>query len=139
MAESHISNVEELSAEIARLRIAREEQGKALAKRFNSPMTALATLYTIFPRDPEADAKNSIFGQDFFGLLSRVLLPLTLNKTVFRNSNFLVKGLVGLLSQKASHFINEDTLMGLWDKAKSIFSKEKEQEDYGIPPESEAS
>src|SRR5215469_3570908 len=110
MAGAQISNIEELRAEIARLRFAKEEQGKALAKRFNSPMTALATLYTMFPRDPEADTKDSIFSQDFFGLLSRILLPLTLNKTVFRNSNFLVKGLVGLISQKASHFINEDTL-----------------------------
>jgi hypothetical protein len=139
MAAASISNVEELRAEIARLRVAKEEQGKAIAKRFNSPMTTFSTLYTLFPRDPEAESKSSIFGQDFFGLLSRVLLPLALNKTLFRNSNFLVKGFVGLLSQKASHFINEETLTGLWDKVKDIFEKKHSHEDYGIPPESEAS
>jgi hypothetical protein len=139
MAGASISNIDELRAEIVRLRVVKEEQGKALAKRFNSPMATLSTLYSMFPRDPEADSKSSIFGQDFFGLLSRVLLPLTLNKTLFRNSNFLVKGLVGLLSQKAYHFINEDTLTGIWDKVRSLLNKKDKQEDYGIPPESEAS
>ncbi|HWD88651.1 MAG TPA: hypothetical protein VG367_11035 [Mucilaginibacter sp.] len=139
MAGASINNIDELRAEIARLRVVKEEQGKAIARRFNTPMTTLSTLYSMFPRDPEADSKSSIFGQDFFGLLSRILLPLTLNKTLFRNSNFLVKGLVGLLSQKASHFINEDTLTGIWDKVRSLLNKKDKQEDYGIPPESEAS
>ena len=85
------------------------------------------------------DSKNSIFNQDFFGILSRILLPLALNNTLFRKSNFLVKGLVGILSQKASHFISEDTVVGLWDKVKGIFEKKNKNPDYGIPPESEAS
>lgn len=140
MADASISNIEELRAEIARLRLSKEAQGKAIAKRFNSPMTALSTLYTIFPNEPVEDGdKGSIFNQDFFGLLSRILLPLTLNKTLFRNSNFLVKGLVSLVSQKASHYINEESLTGLWDTVKGLFEKNHKHEDYGIPPESEAS
>lgn len=139
MAGASISNSDELRAEIERLRVAKHEQGQALARRFNSPITTISTLYSLFPRDKEADSKGNIFGQDFFGLLSRVVLPLTLNKTLFRNSNFLVKGLVGLISQKASHFINEDTVTDLWDKVRSLFDKKDKQEDYGIPPESEAS
>jgi len=134
-----ISNIEELRAEIVRLRLVKAEQGKAIARRFNSPMTSLATLYTMFPREEGVEDKNSIFNQDFFGLLSRILLPLTLNKTLFRNSNFLIKGLVSLVSQKASHLINEDSVMGLWDKVKSIFEKKENHEDFGVPPESEAS
>src|SRR3569833_4329073 len=111
-----ISNIEELRAEIVRLRLVKAEQGKAIARRFNSPMTSLATLYTMFPREEGVEDKNSIFNQDFFGLISRILLPLTLNKTLFRNSNFVIKGLVGFLSQKASHFISEDSVTGIWDK-----------------------
>ncbi len=65
-------------------------------------------------------------------------MPLTLNKTIFRNSKFIVKTLVGYLSQKASHFVNEDKVMGVWDKVMSVFEKKKPV-DYGIPPESEAS
>jgi hypothetical protein len=139
MAAVSINNIDELKAEIERLRLVKADQGKALARRFNSPLTALSTLSTIFPREPGVDSKTGIFHQDIFGLLSRFLLPLTLNKTLFRNSNFLVKSLVSLVSQKASHFVNEDTVTSLWDKVKSIFEKKDKHEDYGIPPESEAS
>jgi hypothetical protein len=138
MTDVHINNVDDLKAEILRLRHLREEQGDALKIRFSSPMTAFSTIMTVFPKS--AGSKYDIFHQDFLGIISRIILPLTLNKTVFRNSNFLIKGLVGFLSQKASHFISEDSVTGLWDKVKSVFEKKKHKhEDYGIPPESEAS
>ncbi|HEY9002139.1 MAG TPA: hypothetical protein VIM89_12355 [Mucilaginibacter sp.] len=138
MTDVQINNVDDLRAEILRLRHLKEEQGEALKARFRSPGAAISSLMTVFPK--ESRLKFDIFHQDFFGLLSRILLPLTLNKTLFKNSNFLIKGLVGFLSQKASHFVSEDTVTGLWDKVKSIFEKKKpKQEDYGIPPESEAS
>ena len=136
MADLQIQNSSDLKAEILRLRQLREQQGDALKGRFESPMVAFSTLMTAFPKGTKF--KYDIFNQDIFGLLSRVLLPITLNKTIFRNSNFIVKALVGYLSQKASHFVNEDKVMGVWDKVMSIFEKKKHV-DYGIPPESEAS
>jgi len=132
-----INNVDDLRAEIARLKIIKAEQGVALAERFNSPMTALATLYSAFPN--KRSDKNDFFHQDFVSVLSRILLPLTLNKTIFRNSNFIIKTLVSLVSQKASGFINEDSVTAIWNKVRSFFDKKDKKEDYGIPPESEAS
>jgi hypothetical protein len=138
MTDVHINNAEDLRAEILRLQHLKEEQGEALKARFSSPGAAISSLMTIFPK--ESRLKFDIFHQDFLGLISRIVLPVTLNKTLFKNSNFLIKGLVGFLSQKASHFISEDSVTGLWDKVKSIFEKKKhKEEDYGIPPESEAS
>ena len=138
MTDVHIKNSNDLKAEILRLRHLKEEQGLAIKARFSSPLTALSTIYSVFPKT--SANKNDIFHQDFIGIISRILLPLTLNKTLFRNSNLLIKGIVGFLSQKASHFISEDTVTGVWDKVKSLFEKKKQkQEDYGIPPESEAS
>jgi hypothetical protein len=138
MTDVTVNNAEDLKAEILRLRHLKEEQGDALKLRFASPGAAFSSLMTVFPK--ESRAKFDIFHQDFLGLISRIVLPLTLNKTLFRNSNFLIKGLVGFLSQKASHFISEDSVAGVWDKVKSLFEKKKQkQEDYGIPPESEAS
>ena len=138
MTDVQINNAEDLKAEILRLRHLREEQGEALKTRFRSPLVAFSTLMTVFPE--ESRSKYDIFHQDFLGVISRILLPLALNKTLFRNSNFLIKGLVGFLSQKASHFISEDSVTGLWDKVKSMFEKKKgKHQDYGIPPESEAS
>ena len=138
MTDLQINNVNDLKAEIFRLRHLREEQGDAIKARFSSPSAIFSTVFSVFPK--AAGDKNDIFHQDFFGIISRIVLPLILNKTIFRNSNFLVKGLIGFLSQKASHFISEDSLSGLWDKAKSVFDKRKHKhKDYGIPPESEAS
>jgi hypothetical protein len=138
MTDITINNAEDLKAEILRLRHLKEEQGEALKMRFSSPGAAFSSLMTVFPK--ESRLRFDIFNQDFLGLISRILLPLTLNKTLFRNSGFLTKGLVGFLSQKASHFISEESVSGLWDKVKSLFEKKKQkQEDYGIPPESEAS
>lgn len=138
MADLSINNVRNLKAEIVRLKLLREEQGKAIGERFSSPSAVFSTVVSLFPKRTPGSGFD-IFHQDFFGLLSRILLPLTLNKTIFRNSNFIMKGIVGFLSQKASHFINEDSVMGLWDKVKHLFEKKDKKEDYGIPPESEAS
>lgn len=137
MADISINSAGELKAEIARLRLLREEQGEAIAARFSSPSATFSTIYSVFSKGDSP--KGNIFGQDLFGVLSRILLPLALNKTIFRNSNFLIKGLVGLVSQKASHFINEDNVTGLWHKIMSLFEKKHNHADYGIPPESEAS
>lgn len=134
-----IKNSSDLKAEIIRLHLLKQQQGDELKARLSSPYGVFSALMSVFPKSPDSDSKNSIFNQDLFGILSRILLPLTLNKTLFRNSNFLIKGLVGFLSQKASHFISEDSVTGLWDKIKSIFEKKDKEVDYGIPPLSEAS
>lgn len=141
MANSTINTVTELRAEIARLKLAREEQGKAIGQRFSSVGATFSTVMSLFPKPTNKgqSSKYDIFHQDLFGVLSRVFLPFALNKTFFRNSNFIVKGLIGLLSQKASHYINEDSVTGIWDKVKSVFTKKHKDVDYGIPPESEAS
>jgi hypothetical protein len=131
-----INNASELKAEIARLKMVEEEQSLAIKARFNTPSALFHTIVSIFPKSADGKGGN-FFNQDIFGLLSRVLLPLTLNKTLFRNSNFIVKTLIGFLSQKASHFISEDSVTGLWGKVKSIFEKKQKKTDYGIPPLSE--
>jgi hypothetical protein len=131
-----INNASELKAEIARLKMIKEEQSLAIKARFNTPSALFHTIVSIFPKSSDGKG-GSFFNQDIFGLLSRVLLPLTLNKTLFRNSNFMVKTLIGFLSQKASHFISEDSVTGLWGKVKSIFEKKEKKTDYGIPPLSE--
>jgi len=77
------------------------------------------------------------FKQDFLGLISRFVLPLALNKTLFKRSNFIVKTLVGILSQKASHYVSEDNVVGVWDKAKGLFNnlfkKKNKEEKIAVP------
>jgi hypothetical protein len=135
--DTSIKNIGDLKAEIARLHIVKQQQRTALKARFNTPSALFHTIISLYPKSHDGDSKSSIFNQDFFGLLSRILLPLTLNKTLFRHSNFVIKALVGFLSQKASHFISEDSVTGLWGKLKSMFAKKDKKTDYGIPPLSE--
>jgi hypothetical protein len=134
-----INSASDLRAEMDRLRDLERQQKLALKARFQSPSAVFHTALSLFPKSP--DGKGiAFFNQDIFGILSRVVLPVTLNRTLFKNSNFLVKTLVGFLSQKASHYISEGAVTGFWDKVKSVFErKQKEEVDYGIPPESEAS
>lgn len=115
-----VKNINDLRDEIFRLKAVEHEQSVALAQRFNSPSAIFSTIYSIFPKTPGTEGTNGgFFNQDIVGLLSRIVLPFTLNKTLFRNSNFIVKTLVGLVSQKASHFISEDSVVGVWDKVKT--------------------
>lgn len=139
-----IRNIDDLRNEIARLKGVEYEQKMALSARFTGPSAIFSTFMSLFPKSVATDGiTGSLVNQDLVGLLSRIVLPFTLNKTLFRHSNFIVKALVGLVSQKASHFISEDSVGGLWDKAKSLIgkigsskkvkAKPKDLQGYGIP------
>ncbi len=122
--ETPIRNIHELQVEIGRLKNLEAHQSVALKARFSGPAAIFSTVLSLFPGSSTADGVKSasFFNQDFLGLVSRFLLPLTLNKTLFRKSNFIVKTLVGILSQKASHYISEENVSGVWGKAKGVFN-----------------
>ena len=118
-----ITNITDLRTEITRLKLLNAQQRQAIVPRFSSPSAVFSTIYSAFSGKPGVEGEHKekgFFEQDIVGLLSRIVLPFTLNKTIFRNSNFIVKTLVGLASQKASHFISEDTVTGIWGKIKSL-------------------
>jgi hypothetical protein len=134
-----IRNIDALRSEIARLRESEKQQSVAISNRFNSLSSLLSTIGSLFPRANAATGSKGFFEQDIVSLLSRIVLPFALNKTIFKHSNFLVKALVGVVSQKASKFINEETITFVWDKVKGLFSKKEEEtpEHRGIPALSE--
>jgi len=136
-----IKNIEDLRSEIARLKSVEREQSVAIAGRFNSPMALFSTIMSLFRSPASAEGgKSSFFDQDIVGLLSRFILPFALNKTIFRNSNFIIKTLVSIVSQKLSHFITEDGVVNLWEKVTSLFKSktpEETPEHRAIPPLSE--
>ncbi|OJW17357.1 hypothetical protein [Mucilaginibacter sp. 44-25] len=130
--ELPVNNITDLRAEIARLKGLEAQQSVALKARFSGPSAIFSTVLSLFPGSATVDGIKhaGFFKQDFLGLLSRFVLPITLNKTLFRKSNFLVKTIVGVLSQKASSYISEDSVSGVWDKAKNLFNgifKKKEK------------
>jgi hypothetical protein len=134
-----INNIDDLRDEITRLRAQKNVQEAAIKEHFASPKAIFHTLFSSFK---STDIKEALFNpEDLMSLVSRFFLPFALNKTLFRKSNFLIKALVGLVSQKASGFITQDNVSSIWDKVKSFipFKKAKKKPvNYGIPPYSES-
>ncbi|GAA4101222.1 hypothetical protein [Mucilaginibacter panaciglaebae] len=124
MTDLPINSHADLKNEIYRLQELEREKSLELKARFDGPGAIFSTIISLFGRHDHPDDKGGgIFQQDFVGILSRFALPFALNKTLFKRSNFIIKALVGLVSQKASHYISEDSVESVWDKAKGLFGK----------------
>jgi len=123
MKSIEITDIHELKAEIARLRILEGEQELVLQQRLNSPAAIFSRLMTGFPKNTNGNtnAAPGILHPDILRMISRVVIPFTLNKTLFRKSNFLVKMLVSLASQKAAGLVSEPAAENLLTKFKAAF------------------
>jgi hypothetical protein len=141
MKSIEITNINELKTEIARLRILEAEQVTVLRQRLNSPAAIFSSLRTVFPKKAAGNGKAApgMLHLDILRLISRLVIPFTLNKTLFRKSNFLVKTLVSLVSQKAAGFVSEPAAENLLTKFKAVFKalttrKQKSKAATVIPP-----
>nr|WP_294792903.1 hypothetical protein [uncultured Mucilaginibacter sp.] len=114
-----IRNRSDLRTEIFRLQQAKLEKEITLKQHFSSPGAILSTVYGLITSSSKSDDKDEP-KQDWVGFISRFIIPLTLNKTLFRGSGFLMKALVGIASQKAANYVSTDTVTGIWDKAKGL-------------------
>lgn len=143
MEKSTFNTIEELQAEIGILKIKKQEQETAIHAKFNGPGAIFKTVTSLFKSDTSKSLFDDIFNQDIISNISRILLPMTLNSSIFRKSGFITKTLVTLFSQKAAKNVNMDLITSLIDKAKGIFERKTERpakadsRDYGIPPDSE--
>lgn len=96
--------------------------------------------------------KDSVFGKavnidhdeshktDIVNIIARLLLPLSLNKLLFKKSNFLTKSLVSIFSQKVVSSLNKNTLSAVVDELTGFIkskTKNNKEVNYGIPPDSE--
>ena len=133
-----IKSINDLQEEIFRLKTVESQQSVALKARFSSPSAIFSSVMSLFPRAVDSEGRgHGVFHPDIINLVSRLVIPLTLNKTIFKNSNFLIKTLVGLVSQKASNYVNEDSVSGIWGTVKGLFekfTKKKSKDDYKPAP-----
>jgi len=120
-----VKTIFDLQAEIIRLEKRKQEQEMVLKQRFSGPSAIFSSIRSAFPKAPEGEGGGigSLFSPDLISLVSRFVLPLALNKTLFRKSNFIIKTVVGLISQKASTYISEDSVTSVWGRVKSLFGK----------------
>jgi len=126
-----IKSIHDLRNEIVRLETLSVQQEAAIKQRFSSPSTIYKTILSAFPKSAESSSTgkpvnlNGIINQDLIGALSKFLLPLTLNKTLFKGSGFITRSIVTFLSRKASGYINQDTVTTGWGKFKAMVSNVK--------------
>src|SRR5579875_587212 len=103
-----IKSIHDLRNEIVRLETLNVQQEAAIKQRFSSPSNIYKTILSAFPRSDAGTGKNinakSLFNQDIISAVSQFLLPLTLNKTLFKGSGFITRSIVTFLSKKASGY-----------------------------------
>lgn len=125
-----IKSIHDLRNEIVRLETLTVQQEAAIKQRFSSPSVIYKTLLSAFPKSSGSSQgkslnSKSLFSQDLIGTISKFLLPLTLNRTLFKESGFITRSIVTFLSKKASGYINQDTVTTGWDKVKTMVSQVK--------------
>ena len=126
-----VKNIDELRLEIYRLKGLEKQQSAVIREHFKNPLTIFSSFTSLFSGKQQGEGikKEGVFNLDIVQLISGFLLPFTLNKTIFRRSNFLVKAIVRLFSQKASVFINESSVGSLWDKIKTLIPGKTKKEN----------
>lgn len=145
MRNKDIKSLAELQVEISRVKVTYQlketqlkDDTKAYIRQF-SPLNLIKDFLN--PQSlKKLDDKTNLSGS-----IMSLVLPLLLNKTVFRSSGFITKSIAALVSGKIGKSLDAESLTGLFTKAKSLFSsftsKKKKADvnfvDYGIPPDSE--
>ncbi|WP_443937570.1 hypothetical protein [Pedobacter sp. MW01-1-1] len=138
----NIRNLQELQAHKNALKIeysTKQEvlfrDSKIYFKQFTlgSLLKKYATPSKLFKLDNELNLSSTAMS---------LILPLFMNKTLFKGSGFITKALVGLASGKLGKSLDAEHLSGLFNMVKGWFTKDKSKKsdtfiDYGIPPDSE--
>lgn len=125
-----IKSIHDLRNEIVRLETLTVQQEATIKQRFSSPKTIYRTLLSAFPKSAVSESGhslklNGLLNQDVVAIISKFLLPMTLNKTLFKGSGFITKSIVNFISEKASGYINQESVTSGWDKIKTAVSNSK--------------
>jgi hypothetical protein len=150
--ESKIKNLQDLRLEIAHLKTlatAQEDYLNDQYRLFNDKIAApVRFVKSLVSWVPGADLAKGLFtkgnkDEDWLSRTLRIGLPVILNRFFLRNAGVIKRVLVTLLSQQAAGALNKDRIIGLIGKMADLIrpsrrKKSPKQEDYGIPPDSEA-
>lgn len=141
--KTKISNIDELKWEIARLTELKREQEAylnsqytLLKKKVDTPVRVLSTLSSSIPGVGlmkgifSAASKNNNIGSgnSWVRNIVRVGLPLVLNRTFLKNSTWLKKSLVMLLSDTAAKQVTEENVTGVISKLASFIRPKEGKE-----------
>lgn len=137
-----ITNLAELNLEISRLKVDykfKEIQLKQDANAYIHQFSPMNLIRKFFNPDglKKLDDKTNISGN-----IMSMILPLLLNKTLFRGSGIITKAIGALISGKVGKSLDADSIMSAFNSVKDIFTSKRKKKvaqfsDYGIPPDSE--
>lgn len=142
MRKYNIRNLEDLQAAKLELKVdytLKQSLLKSDTKTYLQQFTlgALIKKYATPNNLFKADEKLNISGTAM-----SLLLPMFMNKTIFRGAGFLTKAAVGLVSGKVGKSLDAEHLSAIFNSVKGWFGKKGDKKtkkfvDYGIPPDSE--
>jgi len=142
MRNYNIRNLEDLQARKLELKVEytlKQNMFKTDAKAYLKQFTlgALIKRYATPSNLFKIDDKLNLSGTAM-----SLILPMFMNKTLFRGSGMITKALVGLASGKLGKSLDAEHLSAIFNSVKGWFGKKKDKKDkkfvdYGIPPDSE--
>lgn len=152
--KAKIRNIDELKAEILRLREQRTEMEadmlidlNKIISKFKMPLLLIgklgdwASAFAGVKMNKDGTTDNG----DWISGIFRVGLPFMINRFIFPKSGLLTKTILGFITQKAAGTVNKDLIRNFLDKISGIVKAPKSRKkngpeltDYGIPPDSEA-
>jgi hypothetical protein len=121
-----IKTMDDLDQAIIHLKSLERVQFEALKMRFSDPDELFGMLTKFVSKLGAKDELiEKLFIHPLTAFLSRMGLPFLLNKTLLRNTNIFVKGLVILVSQKASG-ITKQLLNSVLDELVHLFQRKSD-------------
>lgn len=144
MEHRKINGIGDLRSEIIRLKAEVDMREVIIEEQFNTITEQIKAPFQFVKRigDWFGGSEKDQASSDWMTSILQLGLPYLMSKTFFRHSGLITKAVVTLISQKAVTGINFNTLTS-WIKQLSQWlrkqKEEKSSEDFGIPPDSEAS
>lgn len=145
MKRNHnIRDLNDLQAEIKRLKADYKHRGQMLShdsKAYVAQFSIgnLIKKYATPSGFLKFDEKTHISSK-----IMSIVLPMLMNSTFFKGSGIVTKALAALVSGKVGKSLDAESMSGIFNMVKSLFTKKKKDKgkeiafvDYGIPPDSE--
>lgn len=141
---NNIRDLNDLQAEIKRLKADYKHRGKMLShdsKAYVAQFSigGLIKKYATPSGFLKLDEKTHLSSK-----IMSVVLPMLMNSTFFKGSGIVTKALAALVSGKVGKSLDAESMSGIFNMVKSLFTKKKKDKDkeiafvdYGIPPDSE--
>lgn len=151
--KAKIRNIDELNAEILRLREQRVGMEadmlidlNKIVSKFKMPLMLISKLgdWASAFAGVKTNKDGTTDNGDWISGIFRVGLPFVMNRFIFPKSGLLTKTILGFITQKAAGTVNKDLISNILDKISGIVKIPKNKKkngpelaDYGIPPDSE--